>query len=183
MNACACTGLQLYNFGSTISLPFFTDTWKPSSFYDRLAQNAAVGAHTLVLLDIKVKEQSEENMARGRKIFEPPRYMGVDVAVSQLIEVEGERKEGHLDPETTLIMSLSRVGAQPGESGDDESQKIVCGTLAELAALPAETFGSPLHSVIIVGKRLHELEVEYGAQFAVGDGWRRVAKEVYKVVD
>jgi len=43
---------------------FFTETWKPDSFYDRIKENADLGMHTLVLLDIKVKEQNEENLAR-----------------------------------------------------------------------------------------------------------------------
>ena len=64
MNAVGACGLQLYNFGQTISLVFFTDTWKPDSFYDRIKENVDLGLHTLVLLDIKVKEQSEENLAR-----------------------------------------------------------------------------------------------------------------------
>jgi hypothetical protein len=64
MNAVGACGLQLYNFGQTVSLVFFTDTWKPDSFYDRIKENLDLGLHTLVLLDIKVKEQSEENLAR-----------------------------------------------------------------------------------------------------------------------
>lgn len=64
MNAVGACGLQLYNFGQTVSLVFFTDTWKPDSFYDRIKENVDLGMHTLVLLDIKVKEQSEENLAR-----------------------------------------------------------------------------------------------------------------------
>jgi diphthine synthase len=64
MNAVGACGLQLYNFGQTVSLVFFTDTWKPDSFYDRVKENVDLGMHTLVLLDIKVKEQSEENLAR-----------------------------------------------------------------------------------------------------------------------
>jgi len=54
----------MYSFGQTLSLPFYTDTWTPESWYDRLEENLRVGMHTLVLLDIKVREQSEENMAR-----------------------------------------------------------------------------------------------------------------------
>lgn len=64
MNAIGACGLQLYNFGQTVSLVFFTDSWKPDSFYDRVKENADLGMHTLVLLDIKVKEQSDENLAR-----------------------------------------------------------------------------------------------------------------------
>lgn len=64
MNAIGACGLQLYNFGQTISIVFFTETWRPDSFYDRVKENHQIGLHTLCLLDIKVKEQSIENMAR-----------------------------------------------------------------------------------------------------------------------
>ncbi|CAK5281883.1 unnamed protein product, partial [Mycena citricolor] len=63
MNAIGASGLQLYQFGQTVSLVFFTETWKPDSFYDRIEENAKLGLHTLVLLDIKVKEQSDYNLA------------------------------------------------------------------------------------------------------------------------
>ncbi|EED82650.1 predicted protein [Postia placenta Mad-698-R] len=171
MNAIGACGLQLYNFGQTVSLVFFTNTWKPDSFYDRIAENTNLGMHTLVLLDIKVKEQSEENLAR--KIYEPPRYMSIPQAVSQLVEVEESRQTGVLHPANTLAMALSRVG------GGDE-QRIVCGTLDELLAQPADIYGEPLHSLVIVGKRLHHLEVEYAEAYAVDkSNWRRVAQDVY----
>ena len=64
LTALGSTGLQMYSFGQTLSLPFYTETWTPASWYDRLEENLRVGMHTLVLLDIKVREQSEENMAR-----------------------------------------------------------------------------------------------------------------------
>lgn len=64
LTALGGTGLQMYNFGQTLSLVFYTETWKPSSWYDRLEENLRIGMHTLVLVDIKVREQSEENMAR-----------------------------------------------------------------------------------------------------------------------
>lgn len=92
VSVCVC---QLYRFGETVSLVFWTDTWRPESFYDRICKNREAGQHTLCLLgeththtddtllmledttrccfwlkalllltDIKVKEQSEENMMR-----------------------------------------------------------------------------------------------------------------------
>ncbi|KAG6856394.1 diphthine synthase [Tephrocybe sp. NHM501043] len=174
MNAVGASGLQLYNFGQTVSLVFFTETWKPDSFYDRIKENADLGLHTLVLLDIKVKEQSDENLARGRKIYEPPRYMSIPLAVSQLIEIESIRSTGTLDPERTLAIGLSRVG------GGSEDQRIVAGTLKELSEHSKEAFGEPLHSLIIVGKRLHHLEVDYAEEFSINKNtWRAVAKNVY----
>ncbi|KAG2104075.1 Diphthine synthase [Suillus discolor] len=182
INAVGCSGLQLYNFGQTVSLVFFTDTWKPDSFYDRIAENAKLGLHTLVLLDIKVKEQSEENLARGRKIYEPPRYMSIPIAVNQLLEIESIRKEGILDGDSTLAIALSRVGSIPSgeESTDDDegTQRIVAGTLSDLQVQPESVFGKPLHSLIIAGKRLHELEAIYAGAFAVNkENWNRIAKQ------
>ncbi|KAG2055534.1 Diphthine synthase [Suillus hirtellus] len=182
INAVGCSGLQLYNFGQTVSLVFFTDTWKPDSFYDRIAENAKLGLHTLVLLDIKVKEQSEENLARGRKIYEPPRYMSIPIAVNQLLEIESIRKEGILDGDSTLAIALSRVGSIPSseESTDDDdgTQRIVAGTLSDLQVQPESVFGKPLHSLIIAGKRLHDLEAIYAGAFAVNkENWNRIAKQ------
>ncbi|GLB37832.1 putative tetrapyrrole (Corrin/Porphyrin) Methylases [Lyophyllum shimeji] len=174
MNAVGASGLQLYNFGQTVSLVFFTETWKPDSFYDRIKENADLGLHTLVLLDIKVKEQSDENLARGRKIYEPPRYMSIPLAVRQLVEIETIRSAGILDPDKTLAIALSRVG------GGDEHQRIVAGTLNELLNHPVEAYGEPLHSLVIVGRRLHHLEVEYAEDFAINrNTWRAVAQDVY----
>lgn len=56
-----------------ISLVFFTETWRPDSFYSRVAANRSRGLHTLVLLDIKVREPSLESLARGKPVYEPPR--------------------------------------------------------------------------------------------------------------
>ena len=36
MSASASSGLQLYQFGYTVSIPLFEDNWKPDSFYDRI---------------------------------------------------------------------------------------------------------------------------------------------------
>ncbi|EGD91237.2 diphthine synthase [Trichophyton rubrum D6] len=155
MSAIGCTGLQLYSFGQTVSMVFFTETWKPSSYYDRIKQNAEHGLHTLVLLDIKVKEQSLENMARGRKIYEPPRYMTVAQCAEQMLETEAERKEGICGPES-LAIGAARVGAV--------DQQLVVGTLEELTKVD---LGKPLHSLVLLGTKTHELERDYIRRFAV----------------
>ena len=64
VNAVGVTGLQLYAFGQIVSIPFFRDGWRPDSWYDRLQVNAAARLHSLCLLDIKVKEQTADNMAK-----------------------------------------------------------------------------------------------------------------------
>ncbi|KAJ9150826.1 Diphthine methyl ester synthase [Pleurostoma richardsiae] len=171
MSGIGAAGLQLYNFGQTVSMVFFTETWRPSSFYDRVRENRAVGLHTLVLLDIKVKEQSLENMARGRRVYEPPRYMTVGQCASQMLEVEEERKEGVYGPDS-LAIGAARVGGK--------TEKFVAGTLAELCEADDE-LGPPLHSLVLLGSRTHELEHDYVREFAVNkETWDRIWKADYQ---
>ena len=99
--------------------------------------------------------------------------MSIPTAVSQLIEIEATRKEGILEPDTTLGIALSRVGG-----GDQE--RIVAGTLSELLSQPPEAFGQPLHSLVIVGRRLHHMEVDYAEEYAVNrESWRDTARDIY----
>ena len=82
-----CCGMMVYRFGEIISIPFFTEKWRPYSFYEKIKQNAERGLHTLALLDIKVKEPTLESLARGKKlVYMPPRYMSTKECAEQLIE-------------------------------------------------------------------------------------------------
>lgn len=153
MNAVGACGLQLYQFGQTISMVFFTDNWRPDSFYPKIMENRKIGLHTLVLLDIKVKEQSIENLARGRKIYEPPRYMDIQTAAQQLLEVEENRKEKAYTPETPCV-AISRLGSP--------AQAFKAASLKELAEYDA---GEPLHSLVIMGRQSHDLELDYLLEF------------------
>lgn len=170
MSAIGAAGLQLYSFGQTVSMVFFTDSWRPASFYDRLRENRSLGLHTLVLLDIKVKEQSMENLARGRRIYEPPRYMTVGQCAEQMLEVEADKGEG-VCGEESLAVGAARVGAQ--------DEKFVAGTLRELVSAD-DVLGGPLHSLVLLGTGTHELEHEYVREFALDrDNWDRIWKEKY----
>lgn len=147
MNAVAACGLQLYTFGQTVSIPFFEENWRPDSFYDKIKVNLSHGFHSLCLLDIKVKERSIEALMRGLDVFEPPRFMTVNQALEQLMEIEQKRGEGVLS-ENTKVVGLARIG--------QDDQKIAVGTIAELLK---EDFGAPLHSLVIVGET-HPMEDE-----------------------
>ncbi|RYP48121.1 hypothetical protein DL768_005918 [Monosporascus sp. mg162] len=170
LSGIGATGLQLYNFGQTVSMVFFLENWRPSSFYDRVRENRGVGLHTLVLLDIKVKEQSLENMARGRRVYEPPRYMTVGQCARQMLEVEEERGEGVYGPES-LAIGAARVGGK--------TEKFVAGTLKQLCDAD-EALGPPLHSLVLLGRRAHELERDYTREFAVDkELWDRIWNSEY----
>ncbi|RMZ75265.1 hypothetical protein DV737_g5380, partial [Chaetothyriales sp. CBS 132003] len=132
------TGLSLYNFGQTVSMVFFTESWRPDSFYDRIKENTSIGLHTLVLVDIKVKEPDLAAMVAGggsgRRIrYEAPRFMSVAQCARQMLEVEAARKEG-VYGEDSLAVGAARVGS--------EEQQVACGTLSELAEID---LGPPLH--------------------------------------
>lgn len=161
MNAVGCCGLQLYNFGETVSIVLWTDTWKPDSFYDKICMNLERGMHTLCLLDIKVKEQSIENLMRGKKIYEPPRYMSVCQAADQLVEVvKSKREDGQQNlslTEESLCVGLARVGS--------ESQSICTSTLESMISVD---LGGPLHSLVIPG-HMHPLELDMLKQFALNE--------------
>lgn len=157
MGAAGACGLQLYNFGHTVSIPFFEENWRPTSFYPKIRYNRQGAMHTLCLLDIKVKEPDFQAMMKGRTEYLPPRYMDVSTASSQLIEAEETLKKHAYDPNKTLCVGLARMG-------HPETQIIRAGTLAELRE--CKDFGGPLHSLIICG-HLHDLELEVLKEYLI----------------
>uniref|UniRef100_A0A8C6KXH9 diphthine methyl ester synthase n=2 Tax=Nothobranchius furzeri TaxID=105023 RepID=A0A8C6KXH9_NOTFU len=101
--------------------------------------------------NIKVKEQSIENMMRGKKIYEPPRFMTVSQAADQLIQIIHRRREEGAElgvTEDTVCIGLARLGS--------DEQKICVGTLRQLVSCD---LGGPLHSLVVTGQ-LHPLEVD-----------------------
>lgn len=79
--------------------------------------------------------------------YQPPRFMSVNTAIEQLLEVEDSRKEGAVSRDLVCV-GLARVGCP--------DQRIVTGTLAELVKVD---FGPPLHSLCIPGE-VHSVEEE-----------------------
>ena len=156
MGAAASSGLSLYNFGQTVSIPFFEENWKPTSFVPKMEYNLKGGMHTLCLLDIKVKEPNFEAMMKGRTEYMPPRFMSVSTAAQQLLEAQSLVDK---DQETTygsaLCIGLARMG-QP-------TQQVVAGTLEELSKID---MGAPLHSLIVCGNVL-DYEIEVVKEFLV----------------
>mgnify|MGYP000000134749 FL=1 len=217
--ALGSSGLAGYNFGQTVSIPFWTEDWKPDSWLFRIGENSHIGLHTLCLSDIKVREQSIEDMSRGVLRYQPPRYMLIPQLISQLLAAAQTHRVDYLDPDKTLAIALCRMGAD--DAPHRRGEKIVAGTLAELlqctepdAAQQAQYekddaqyeeenpmasekdmearrearfvqraldyWGEPLHSLILVGRRLHPMEVEYGRALALpGSRWVDVAQQVY----
>ena len=153
LNSIGITGLSLYRFGETVSIPFFTEKWRPYSFYDKICRNYNNDLHTLILLDIKVKEISEENLAKGKKIYEKPRFMTVNQALEELLEAS-EKSENIIEnkgliTEENLCYGVARIGS--------ESQIVKAGKIKDIIKFD---FGKPLHSVVLCAKTLSSIEKE-----------------------
>ncbi|MBT5022058.1 diphthine synthase [Candidatus Woesearchaeota archaeon] len=130
MNAIGSIGLELYKFGKTTSMPFFEPNFKAETPYLIIEQNNSIQAHTLVLLDIKMDQN---------------RFMTVNQAIEQLLELEEKHQKG-IFTEKTLCIGCARIGA--------DDQIIKAGTAKELQEFD---FGPELHS-LIVPSQLHFME-------------------------
>lgn len=162
MNAVGCCGLQLYHFGETVSIPYWTDEWHPDSFFDKIIANLEHGLHTLCLLDIRVKEPTLASLTSKKKEYEPPRFMSCSEAADQLVQVIHKRKlsgesKHHLFNDRNVVIGLARVG--------HETQEIKACTLKEMKQ---SDLGDPLHSLIIPAE-MHPMEVEFLQLFCEED--------------
>ena len=127
--AVAETGLQIYKFGKTTTLPFPQGDYFPTSPYDVIRKNHELGLHSLVLLDVK----SDEN-----------RFMTVNEGLRFLLRMEDEKRK-RLISGNLFLVGIARLG------GDS---LIRAGSLDELIELD---FGRPPHSLVIPGE-LHFTE-------------------------
>ncbi|KAK6171874.1 hypothetical protein SNE40_018298 [Patella caerulea] len=169
MNAIGCCGLQLYNFGETVSIVFWEETWQPDSFYDKICINKKLGMHTLCLLDIKMKEQTMENLMKGRKTYENPRFMTVAQACQQLMEIIQKKQEQGEDlclRDETVCIGVARVGS--------DEQHIIAATLKQLTSVD---MGAPLHSLVIPGKT-HPIETDMLRHFALDDSVKAILQRL-----
>ncbi|MBN2566518.1 diphthine synthase [Candidatus Woesearchaeota archaeon] len=140
MSAIADTGLSLYKFGKTASVPFPQGSFRPESFYDTIQQNQSIRAHTLLLLDLEPK--------KGK-------YMTVAQAIGILLGIEAKRKEGVITP-ATLLVGCARLGS--------DGQTIQSGTPSELKEAD---LGEAPHCLIVCSD-LHFMEEE-GLKTASGE--------------
>ncbi|MBN1386646.1 diphthine synthase [Candidatus Woesearchaeota archaeon] len=137
LNAVGATGLQLYKFGRTTSIPFPDDNPDAEAYYDIVKANQSIDAHTLILLDLNPDDD---------------RFMTVNDAIRNLQKIELKRNEKVFRGDT-LCIGCARLGWT--------EQKIVFGKASDLLK---EDFGAPPHCLIIPSK-LHFAEEEFLQQF------------------
>ncbi|MFH1447596.1 MAG: diphthine synthase [Candidatus Micrarchaeota archaeon] len=116
------TGMQIYKFGKTVTLPFWRENYKPTTTYDVIEENKKRGLHTMVFLDI-----SEEMMVARE-------------ALEFLLRIENEKKKGVVG-ESEKVVVLSRVGSA--------EQSISFGAIG---ALKEKELGKPPFIIIVPGK-------------------------------
>jgi diphthine synthase len=130
--AVAETGLQLYKFGKTTSIPFSQKNFHPENFYDALKENKKQELHTLILLDLNPNEN---------------KFMTINDAIKILLEIEQKRKEKVFTKET-LCIGCARLGSN--------ERTIKYGKVEDLENFD---FGKEMHCLIVPGK-LHFAEEE-----------------------
>ena len=130
INAISACGVEMYKVGRTISVPFFTETWRPMSFMDKVLVNNIAGLHSLMLMDIKTKELNIELYKRGVERYDPPTYMLCNTCCKQICEALDTPEFIGKMSKDNLAVCLMRVGTN--------SERYICSTIENIAAMSNE---------------------------------------------
>ncbi len=133
-------GLQQYRFGRTVSLPFPSPGFAPTSPLVAIQKNREADLHTLLLLDLRPEEE---------------RFLTAPEALQRLAEPINPG-DGPWLPEDLRLAVAARVGT--------EAARGWYGTCAELAEVD---FGPPLHCLVVPARTLHFEEEAALAAFRV----------------
>jgi diphthine synthase len=119
------SGLDIYKFGPTVTVPFWSENYRPTSFLDAIRRNLENKEHTLVLLDIDQKAH---------------RPMSLDEAAGILRAAEKAQPRG-LVKEDLKIIVIANAGR--------EGQEVRCVTLGELAVEPKRSLSGKAIAFVI----------------------------------
>lgn len=132
LTAIGITGLQLYKFGKTTSLPFPEEQPNVETPYLVLQENQKMGLHTLILLDLRPEED---------------KFVTMNQALEALEQMEKRLKKKLIHSDLQVV-GCARLGS--------EDFLVKSGKLKEIKKFD---FGKPPHCLIIPGK-LHFAEEE-----------------------
>lgn len=130
ITAVGITGLQVYKFGKTTSVPYPDKNFRPETSYEVINQNRLLGLHTLLLLDIRP---------------DLGKFMTIAEAIGVLLEIESIKQQKAFTPETFCV-GCARIGS--------DSFVIKAGAAGELRKFD---FGKQPHCLIVPGE-LHFVE-------------------------
>lgn len=105
-SAIAETGLSLYKFGATVSIPLYEKNFTPDSFFDGIKNNLDKGFHTLVLLE-----------ARSEKEF-----VDANTAVELIKNIE--KRKGLKIIDWRNVLYASRLGSDESKIGFTEKPDV-----------------------------------------------------------
>jgi diphthine synthase len=136
VSAIAETGLHIYKFGPTVTIPFPEKTkgQMPESIYETIKANKERGLHTLCLLDIVVEKEKNA------------RCMTPDEAMKILLELEGKKREKVFTEETEIVV-FEKIGSGSSPKYDKAND------------LMKKKFDVP--AVLIIPGKMHFTEKEF----------------------
>lgn len=132
LTAVGITGLQLYKFGKTTSIPFAENYWALETPYNVLKENKKQKLHTLFLLDLNPLEN---------------KFLSINDAIDILLKIESKKKS-KIFTKKTKVIGCARLGSK--------NQLIVYNTAEKLMKTD---FGQPPYCLIVPGD-LHFMEEE-----------------------
>lgn len=77
------SGLDVYKFGPTVTLPFWFENYKPTSFIGSIKKNLQNGQHTLLLLDIEQKKSRPMKLSEALEIIRKAQAASNSEPISQ----------------------------------------------------------------------------------------------------
>ena len=125
------SGLDIYKFGPTTTIPFWSANYRPTSFVDVIRRNLSNSQHTLVLLDI--------DQARARP-------MDISTAMGVFHKAGGESAV----PDDSEVLVLANVGR--------DDQRIIYSRLGSLERLGESLDGKALSIIVPAKPSFAELE-------------------------
>lgn len=132
ITAVGITGLQIYKFGKTTSVPYPDKNFRPETSYEIINQNRLLGLHTLLLLDIRP---------------DLGKHMTIAEAIDILLEIESRKQQKAFTPETFCV-GCARIGS--------DAFVVKAAAAKELKKFG---FGKQPHCLIVPGE-LHFVEEE-----------------------
>lgn len=120
------SGLDFYRFGPTVTLPFWSENYKPVSFLKSIEKNLENGEHTLLLLDI--------------------RKPGTPMTLSEAVEILGNaiKASGGSRLGNVRLMVMADAGK--------ESAAMLSATLDELSVYDGSRFSGKALCIIVPAK-------------------------------
>ncbi|MHB1829921.1 MAG: diphthine synthase [Candidatus Micrarchaeaceae archaeon] len=128
------SGLDIYKFGPSTTVPFWSEHYEPTSFIDAIAKNRKNGEHTLLLLDI------DKDGARP---------MGIGEAL-KIIAAAQEKQGSRIIADEDRIIVLADVGR--------EGQKIFISKFSGILSREEELTGRTISLIVPAGLNFAEDE-------------------------